>query len=94
MKIDNQDLGTYLADNPTGFNSVTTPTVSITQGNHTLYFIGTNHTGQDNTQFIDNVSLTNDASAPIPEPATLTLLGIGIAGIVGYGRRRGKQAGA
>lgn len=73
VKIDDQDLGTYLAANQTGFNTVTTPTVPVTAGPHTLYFVGTNHTGQDNTQFIDNVSVTNDAPPVMPDLVTAEL---------------------
>ena len=93
VKIDNEDLGTYLATNLTGFNTITTPTVNVTGGIHTLYFIGTNPSGTgssngDVTQFIDNVSLTNDP-AVTPEPSSIVLLGIGLASILGYaGRRR------
>jgi hypothetical protein len=35
---------------------------------------------------------TNVALTPVPEPGSLTLLGLGIAGLAGYGWRRRKQA--
>jgi hypothetical protein len=95
VKIDNQDLGTYLATNLTGFNTITTPTVAVTAGIHTLYFIGTNPSGAgssngDVTQFIDNVSLTNDP-ATAPEPSSIGLLGTGLIGVLGYSWRRRKS---
>ena len=38
---------------------------------------------------VDNIQFDNTTSA-VPEPSSLTLLGIGVAGIAGYGwRRRG-----
>lgn len=90
VKLDNQDLGTYLASDTLSFNTITTPSVAVTAGTHTLYFIGTNTTGFDNTQFIDNVSVTNTAPSGVPEPASLTLLALGSLSLLGYGRRRRK----
>jgi hypothetical protein len=43
---------------------------------------------------IDNVSVFQGASSAVPEPSNLTLLGIGIAGIAGYGWRRRRLAAA
>jgi hypothetical protein len=64
VKLDDQDLGTYLATSSSNFNTITTPPVTVTAGSHTLYFIGTDQTGGDNTQFIDNVRVTNVPTAP------------------------------
>jgi hypothetical protein len=64
VKLDGQDLGTYLATSTSSFNTVVTPAVGVTAGSHTLAFIGTNPQGGDNTQFIDNVQVT-DVSAGV-----------------------------
>ena len=51
-------VGTYLALSGSSFNTVTTPSVFLKAGTHTLSFTGTNHTpGSDNTQFLDNVQV-------------------------------------
>ena len=43
------------------------------------------------TLALDNLVLTQTPSA-VPEPSTLTLLGIGSLGLLGYGWKRRKQA--
>lgn len=37
---------------------------------------------------LDNVVLANGPASAVPEPATMTMLGIGVAGMFGYGLRR------
>ncbi|MEA3241376.1 MAG: PEP-CTERM sorting domain-containing protein, partial [Pseudomonadota bacterium] len=33
-----------------------------------------------------------DAAAPVPEPSTILLMGIGLLGLVGYSRKRSKKS--
>jgi hypothetical protein len=43
--------------------------------------------------YLDNVSLTlnSGTGAPVPEPATIFLLGIGLVGLAGYSRKKFKK---
>ena len=46
----------------------------------------------NNGAYFDNFMVTsNTCPAPVPEPGTMLLLGSGLAGLVGYGRRRLKK---
>lgn len=54
----------------------------------TIYFdLVDNWDGLDATALIDNVSITT-APAPVPEPATILLLGIGLTGVTTVARRK------
>ncbi|XZG70899.1 PEP-CTERM sorting domain-containing protein [Chitinibacteraceae bacterium HSL-7] len=56
----------------------------LNAGSYVLSFVGITNNGGDTAAFLDNVSL---AVAPVPEPSTYALMGLGLAGLV-FSRRR------
>jgi hypothetical protein len=64
--------------NPASIYSLTIAIADVTD-----YFI-------DSALFIEAGSLTSYDSIPVPEPATLLLLGTGLMGLAGYGKRMRK----
>lgn len=66
-------------------------TFIATSSNTLISLLGTGASGGGTYIGLDNVTLVDVGPAAVPEPATMTLLGIGIAGMAGYGWRRRKQ---
>jgi hypothetical protein len=48
--------------------------------------------GIEREAMADPIPVANSLQSAIPEPSTLTLLGLGSLGLLAYGRRRRKQA--
>ena len=73
--LDTTYLGTYLANSRSSFNTITTASVYVGPGSHSLSFTVPVSTGSDATSFIDNVIVSTGFA--VPEPSSLALLGFG-----------------
>ena len=56
--IDGKVVGTFNSLTGIGYTMLTTASVDLTDGTHSITFEGTNLNGGDNTVFLDHVSLT------------------------------------
>lgn len=49
---------------------------------------GTHDVGMDDLTIVDNRPDTGNGTAPVPEPGTMILLGSGLVGLAGWGRKK------
>jgi hypothetical protein len=92
VKVASVDFGDI--DSDTTEHSILTAIVPLLSGSHELRFLITRPFISAGTstpqQYIDDVTAEAEDESPAPEPASLTLLGIGLAGIGARCQRRSK----
>jgi hypothetical protein len=86
--IDSWDFG-EIASNTFEYATLSASFLAATSGILDIKFFRPFGVIDSPTNYLDNVSLAlnNGGGAPVPEPATVLLLGIGLVGLVGYSKK-------
>lgn len=83
VRLDGTTLASYMTSVGDGWTA-NSLRFTTTAGSHLLRLQGLRTTG-DGTSFVDMLSLT---AAPVPEPASIALVALGLAGLAASRRRR------
>jgi len=71
------------------------PTLTVSSANIAKVYFSVDYGGATffvpSYGFFDNFQFGENGGTPIPEPSTMMLLGSGLVGLAGYGRRRFKK---
>lgn len=90
--VSNHYLGVDAGPDPHGFTTYTANISGLAAGTYQLRFGQVDNQSNFNLG-VDNVSILADLQAPVPEPATMTIWGLGALGCAAAAyRRRRKQA--
>lgn len=81
-----QNATSYIAGGPVDITGISIPT-----GGEFDFSIGTAHGEILGTFFLIGNPTTGGGGSAIPEPSTMMLLGSGLVGLIGYGRKRLKK---
>lgn len=90
--IDTYDFG-EISRNTLEYATLSASFVAVASGILDINFFRPFGVDNSPTNYLDNISLAlnNSAGAPVPEPATMLLLGTGLVGLAGYSKKKLKK---
>ena len=71
--LDNTNLGYYQTSSTSAFVAMSTPSIAVSAGTHTLTFLSANQSGVDSTDFVDDVFYLTDGQTVSKATSTTAL---------------------